>query len=759
LVTSALVVPALGFLLQFRLLETSGLMLRFLYLARVPLIILLVLATFGPIALGPAVDLLGGILVASNFIGIFWTTAAASALVFACGAQINIVRAHGWERVQHESLRDLDHPVISSGMFWTGVVAAGSLLFAVGLVSLSLSAWLILAGVATGAVTMLTLIFVFEFGAAWLSVTPPGHTRHEPAVPFRHIPLLAKLLDAAQDTGTPDRSPQGSFVGSLVARLVGSNSGYVEALSEKGHRILPAHTFAATHFLLTNVVFWIALYVKLTTVGPSYTESARSTEAAFQVPTVTSIVLLLFLSGWVLAAITFFFDRYRTPLFTIALVAAVTSGSWSHTDYTVATVAKPEPYALATPGQVMSVFGDRPLVIAAAGGGIQAGAWTARVLHGLDEHLNGTLRNRLAMISSVSGGSMGALYFGAYEGEQTLAQPAEQALKSSLDEVATTVVGRDIFRILGLRFAHDRGAALEGTWEERLPPAQREGATLRNWSQRARDFALGQEGARPFPAFLFNTTIVESGQPMAFATTQFPTAEYRRRFEAKARQYPAVESANRVLRLAKTDDAPARDIGVKAVTAARLSAAFPYVSPAATLRIPNVEPFHLVDGAYYDNYGLVALSQWVDDALEELAGGGRGLPREVGVVIATGLVSSDSALSQRLWNGDVSASPLDSKVAPRGWRWQLTAPPYTALNARTFAQWAGSMQALLLLKDKWAGRVNIVPYVFGYPGEDSTPVCQGAPLSWKLTSPQQKCIEKAWKTFESNHDSALWRLQ
>jgi len=49
LATTALIAPAVALLLQFRLLETGTLMLRFLYLARAPLIIPLILAAFGPI--------------------------------------------------------------------------------------------------------------------------------------------------------------------------------------------------------------------------------------------------------------------------------------------------------------------------------------------------------------------------------------------------------------------------------------------------------------------------------------------------------------------------------------------------------------------------------------------------------------------------------------------------------------------------------------------------------------------------------------
>jgi predicted acylesterase/phospholipase RssA len=756
---TALLAPAAGFLLQFRLLEKSSLMLRFLYLARAPLIILLILAAFGPIALGPAVGLLGGILVAANFSGVTLTTMAAIAVLFACGTQIGNVRAYGWERVQDESLRVLDHEVFASGVFWTGVVAAGSLLFSVGLVSLSLSVGTIAAGIVTGTVGALLLLFLIESIAALLSDKVPGDVRWEPAIPFRSSFCLANVLDTAAARPAPAFKLR--CVGSFVSRLFGNRSGYVETLPDGERRILPGHTFASIQFAITVGLFWLALYFKSRPVDPSfYTQPLSTTEAAFWAPTVTSIVLLLLLTSWALAGVAFFFDRYRTPLFTIAVAAALTSGSWSHTDYTVPTAPTAGTYSLATPGQVLKGFGERPLVVAAAGGGIQAGAWTMRVLRGLDEHLQGRLRSRVAMISSVSGASMGSLYYGAYEGESSLKKAEEQALKPSLDDVATAVIGRDIFGVVGFRRGPDRGAALESSWERRLPRAQMTDATLRRWSERARDVKLGPDPSRPFPAFLFNSTIVESGQPIAFATTQLPTAAYRARFQKEARQYPAVESANRILRLARSDAGPASDVALKVVTAARLSAAFPYVSPAATLDIPGVEPFHLVDGGYYDAYGIVALSQWVDDALEELFREGQGtLPHEVGVVIARGLASSDSPLLMRLRTDD-DGNPPDPTVARHGWRWQLTAPPSAALQARSFAQWAGGVQVLRLLAEKWASRdVRIVQYVFDYPGTDRAPVCQAAPLSWKLTSPQQRCIDQAWKTFETDHTSPLWTLQ
>ena len=203
--TIALAAPAVALLLQFRLLDTTPLMVRFLYLARVPFVMLVMMAAFGPIALGPAADLLGGILVAGNLTGVAVTTAAAAALLFACGTQINIVRAYSSQRALDESLRVLDHEVLATGVFWTGVVAAASLLFSVCVASPAelLPAWKIAAGIALGTGGALVLLFGIEWIAARLSYNPPGYPMPELAVPFRRVPFLANRLIAAANAPAP----------------------------------------------------------------------------------------------------------------------------------------------------------------------------------------------------------------------------------------------------------------------------------------------------------------------------------------------------------------------------------------------------------------------------------------------------------------------------------------------------------------------------------------------------------------------------
>ena len=171
------------------------------------------------------------------------------------------------------------------------------------------------------------------------------------------------------------------------------------------------------------------------------------------------------------------------------------------------------------------------------------------------------------------------------------------------------------------------------------------------------------------------------------------------------------------------------------------------MSPAATLATTDGSPrFHLVDGGYYDNYGLVVTSQWLDDALEEMARRTPELPADIGVVIIRSLVDA----RQELTTPRTPGRPEDGfvytpKATAHGWAWQILAPPAAFVNGRTFGQWAGGNQVLRLLIDKWKVRgVTIAVHLFDFPAASLDPVCQIEPLSWKLTSQQKACIGKGW---------------
>jgi hypothetical protein len=739
----ALVSPAIAFTLQLRLLDLVGVALRFAYLVRVPLGVLLVTAVFGPLALGPAAPLLGGVLDVPTTLGIGVVTTSSIVLAFACATEISLVRSYAWQRMFDRTLRVLRHRVLGRAVFWTALVSVSSLLFSVSLASLRVTAWQIAGGLIGGTLIALLFLFVVEWLSARFSIDTTEHSAPQLAVPFNRLTRLGSRLREVRAAEPP--APVAAVKRtvrqwSLAGKLFGLSSGYLEVSATGDRRLLPGHTFAAIQFCMTLVLYVVLLYGK----APG---REVSVEDELWVPTAGSLVLLLLLSSWLLAGVAFFVDRYRIPLFTVVLAGALVTGSLTRTDYIVRTTAEgQQEYPLVTPGQVLAAF-PAPLIIAAAGGGIQAGAWTARVLEGIDDKLGGALGDRTALISAVSGGSMGGLYYGAFR-DTSLSEATRMSMEPSLDEIASALIGTELLRVLGLSVGTDRGEALERSWTLRLP-AGSDAVTLRSWADQVRRFALGEPSARAFPAFLFNTTIVETGQPMAFTTTQFPTEAYRETFAGAVNRRPVAESAHRMFNLS-ADGRSARDVGLHVATAARLSAAFPYVSPAATLDIPGSPSYHLVDGGYYDNYGLAALAQWLDDALHELPAP----PAEVGVVIIRGLVESSSNLDQELRQENTSA--VNAEVPNRGWAWQLIAPPSAFLKTRSFGQWAGGTQVLKLLIEKWrAQNVVIRPYLFDFPADALPQVCAVAPLSWKLSAPQQRCIEDGWTHLAaSQHD--LW---
>jgi len=210
------------------------------------------------------------------------------------------------------------------------------------------------------------------------------------------------------------------------------------------------------------------------------------------------------------------------------------------------------------------------ILVATAGGGIQAGAWTAEVLSGLEDlsinawKTKSSFANSLTLVSSVSGGATGSMYFlnlyrpdaAANFEDQEIAKMKGDVKESSLNDVAWALVYRDLTRVFfpllnsssDNRFV-DRGYALEETWSNRGGIH----ANLSNWREGVK------EGNRP--AVIFNSTISETGEPLLLSTTDL----------AEQTKPPRRMS---FYSLYHNTDVPV-------VTAVRLAATFPYVTPAA----------------------------------------------------------------------------------------------------------------------------------------------------------------------------------
>ncbi|MGA2591341.1 MAG: patatin-like phospholipase family protein [Bryobacteraceae bacterium] len=466
----------------------------------------------------------------------------------------------------------------------------------------------------------------------------------------------------------------------------------------------PVHLAAAAAFLCT-----LAVYVIVGIYGWSRLGKSRT------VPALCSALMLLTMLTWMLSATAFFFDAWRVPVLLIVVGAGALTAQSVRSDHFYHLRKRETERAAPDPVETIMATGSRRVVVAAAnGGGIQAGAWAAQVLQGLYEDCGEAFPESLRMISSVSGGSAGTAFFVHWLANRNEARPpAEAAAESSLDEVAWGLGWPDFLRGLApwiFGWLIGRGRALEKAWCLSAAPKLSERGDmdqpLSNWNEKV--------AAGKIPAVVLNATIAETGQRLLLATTRLG-------------QRDAAEKARVDATELHTINGQRLDVGV--VTAARLSASFPYVTPASRSDGPGPQP-HVVDGGYYDNYGMATMVEWLDEALT----GAQESIQSVLVLQIHGAPVKTQASAQR-----------DYKQ--HGWFYQALAPLTTLAAVREAGQVAHNDIELEFLQGKWAAAgVDIQSVTFEFPGEH-------APLSWHLTPEEKDAICKAW----SSEDMGVWR--
>ena len=383
---------------------------------------------------------------------------------------------------------------------------------------------------------------------------------------------------------------------------------------EAPHRLRSGHGLA-----MITVAILLVIYAVGFVYSPSYSLSQYSPAAMFYL-----LFLLIFLT-WLFSGIAFFLDAVRVPVLTTMLVASMIAGSIQGTDHQF-TVRKPvDPGAGTippTPAEVVDAWmkargkndPHAPMVIVAtAGGGIRASAWTTQVLTGLSnervEAPGVDFDASLVLVSSVSGGSVGNMYVvGSYdEGGKLQADDgsriSDAASRTSLSSVGWGLLYPDVLRTIPVLGSfvpqdRDRGWALErawlSNWAQRPPDPQ---LTMASWIQDVR------HGTRP--AAIFNTTIAETGQRFLISSTEVPA------FHEEDSDITKKHPDRHTLQFAT--EFPGYDMDVQ--TAARASATFPWVSPmarpAAEPRADTLPIMHLADGGYYDNSGVMSATQWL----------------------------------------------------------------------------------------------------------------------------------------------------
>src|SRR5215469_4559555 len=530
-------------------------------------------------------------------------------------------------------------------------------------------------------------------GALWESISS-GEASRPPLLVGAALGIIVAFLllwgiNAATNSRAKPRTEHLNRVTpSWFAQQENLSAGYVSPATE-GFHLRPGHARAAL-LLLASTAIYIAIGI------------AKDIRIGWQpiVPTLAYVLLLMMLLCWALAGLAFFLDRYRVPVvLPIAILFAVAS-VFHQSDYYYF-LTKGQNREQVAPSEVMKAGNPNrtaAIVVAASGGGIQAAAWTARVLTGLEEKSREEpgpqqidFAKSIRFISAVSGGSVGTMYFVndyAPNGvPNDLHQVLVRAEESSLDDVAWGLLYPDLWRtIIPLfPFKHaDRGDSLERAFTRGDGLSKR----LSDWRK---DVLAGWR-----PASAFNATAVDNGARLVFSTSELGAAVSGRMDFYDPELYSNYD--------------------IRIVTAVRLSSAFPHVSPAARADLPP--EIHVVDGGYYDNYGISTLIEWLDDALQ----------------------APDNPI-RRVLIIQIRDSAPNANTKPQAGRGgfnQSFAPIATMLHVRSTGQLAHNDEDTSLIERvRFQPDVAIESAVFEYCGE--TP-----PLSWHLTAAQKANIETAW---------------
>lgn len=223
------------------------------------------------------------------------------------------------------------------------------------------------------------------------------------------------------------------------------------------------------------------------------------------------------------------------------------------------------------------------VLIMTSGGGIRAGVWTAAVLEQLDR-LNTPcpLRDHIRIIAGASGGMVGAGYYVAAHATEQGIDPRLVAI-DSLDDVAKIMVLRDIPGQFAPWRYRDRGFALEEAWRRNAKPMAERFDSLR---ERERSGAI--------PSLIYSPSSLDDGRRLLVSNLQLSELTHHRDYSVSAVQFYELYP-NAVISVA---------------TAARMSASFPWVSPASEL--PTEELRRIGDAGYFDNYGGFITSAWIE---------------------------------------------------------------------------------------------------------------------------------------------------
>ncbi len=506
-------------------------------------------------------------------------------------------------------------------------------------------------------------------------------------------------------------------------------------------------------------------------LSPIFMDAGASRALANQISPIAYVFLVAGVLVWLSTVTSLVFDRSRVPVGLAVALWLVVGYGVSKSDHFYRIVPDSGRMSeLPTPAEVVQarhegLTGDYITVVAASGGGIKASLWTARVLQGLDQDVGPSLTRSIVLLSTNSGGSVGGMYYtDAFDSSGLSAERLDSVVsaagQSSLSAVVWGMAYPDLLRVVtgGIWICDvwermtpwpapcdrwrsvDRGWAMDRRWEETRRAALgwdegsgKDGASESAASpRRLGDWVAGvRQGWRP--AHIFNATAVETGAAVRIATVRLSDPEGGTGTEP--RFAPGSEPRE------FADLYPKADVDV--VTAARLSASFPWVSPLARAWMAPVDiravagpsasdrhkyaagidstAFHLGDGGYFDNFGVYSALDFLHRLDSSVLPGQGAHPIRRVIFI------------------EIRATPEGlGRPTEGGFAYSAIGPLLTMDHVRNSSQIGRNNREIELMREAWAEKgITLCPAVFEL-------TVQG-PLSWLLTRDERDSLENAWK--------------
>ena len=571
--------------------------------------------------------------------------------------------------------------------------------------------------------------------------------------PLRGFPLAEKIWSAfgyrRGEAALPTRAYRFSFwLRRYITRAV--NKFHLKYLIDENTQfVYPIH-FLTIMLAIALLVFWIVFD------GVAYPGGAFEVESAPVVYVYASLLLFV----WLFAGLNFHLGRLRISSIAALLLFVLIGYGIFDVDHDYGVRPQEARLPRLTPVETVEngKGGENLVVIASAGGGIWAAGWTALALEKFVGQRPELLRE-IRLLSTVSGGSVGAAHYvygllkdRQYQqqgklGRDTLRDVRVKAVSSSLEATAYGVAFRDFPRLITGGIYHptlDRGDLLEREWARIAAgtvAASAENAAEREyladkgsedegkcWAEKNCDFLDLREAiaAGAVPAVIFNATVMEAGRKVMITPIDFePNGEGHRRGETLA-EFLFTDP--------KTGASPRADLPLW--TAARLSATFSFVSPAVRTDVSDkgksetrtVWRQHIVDGGYYDNFGIASALDWLQPVLEARRDGKPGLNFSRVLIVQLRGFAEKAA-------GEIKPS--------RGAKAALIGPLDALFNIREGVAVSRNLIDVDRFVTYWnrqlAGKVKLASVDFAPDTKETA-----GPLSWHLSKADIKNLQQSW---------------